>query len=266
MKTLKTIIIDDEANARQTLRNMITMLSPEVEILGEAKNVEEGLELIETLKPNLIFLDIQMPGRTGFDLISSIEKPQFDVIFTTAHQEYALKAFRFSAIDYLLKPIDPDELLEAINKSKIKSEPIDKQQVTLLDETLLEYGVRLHKRKPNGNKRLALNSSEGIHFVPLSEIICCEAMGSYTKFHLINKKKIVVSKVLKEYEDILHDYYFCRVHQSSIVNLDHIIKYVKGDGGQVWLSDNSEIEVSRRRKAEFLELLSEFYVNSSKIG
>ena len=164
-----------------------------------------------------------------------------------------------------MKPIDPDELIEAVNKAKNKPSSTDKQQVALLDETLLEYGNTKKSRQPNGTKRLVLNSAEGVHFVRLLDIIYCESMGSYTKFHLVGNKKIGVSKVLKEYEEILNDYYFYRVHQSDIVNLDQITKYVKGDEGQVWLSDNSEIEVSRRRKSEFLELLPEFYVNSSKI-
>ena len=136
MKNLRAVIIDDEANAREALQNMLKLVSPEVEICGEAKNVDLGIELINTQKPDLVFLDIQMPGKTGFDLLNSFEKLDFKVIFTTAYQEYALKAFRFSAIDYLLKPIDPDELIEAVNKSKNNVSSTDKQQVALWDETL----------------------------------------------------------------------------------------------------------------------------------
>ena len=260
MEKLRAVIVEDEANARQTLRNMLKILCPDVEIIGEAKNADLGIELINKEKPNLVFLDIQMPGKTGFDLLKSFEEIFFDVIFTTAYQQYAVKAFRFSAIDYLLKPIDPDELVEAIKKVKEKSQGLDNQQLSVLEEHLLEP-VFTKKRSPNGDRRLALSASDGIHFVALTEIIQCEAMGAYTRFHLTTGKKIIISKVLKEYEEMLDDYYFFRVHQSNIINLDHVKRYVKGDGGQVWLSDGAEIEVSRRRKEEFLALLSEFYVN-----
>ena len=145
MKNLRVVIIDDEANARQALHNMLQIVAPDVEICGEAKNVDLGIELIQAKKPDLVFLDIQMPGKSGFDLLNSFEKPDFNVIFTTAHQEYALKAFRFSAIDYLLKPIDPEELVDAIGKSRGK-EPVNKQQVKLLDETLSGYNANPHQR------------------------------------------------------------------------------------------------------------------------
>ena len=160
MKNLRAVIIDDEANAREALQNMLKLVAPEVEICGEVKNVDLGIQLINSQKPDLVFLDIQMPGKTGFDLLQSFEKLDFSVIFTTAYQEYALKAFRFSAIDYLLKPIDPDELIEAVNKSKNRVTSIDKQQVALLDETLLAYQNTSKSRQPNGTKRLALHSAE----------------------------------------------------------------------------------------------------------
>ncbi len=266
MKNLRAVIIDDEANARQALHNMLQLVAPEVEICGEAKNVDLGIELINTQKPNLVFLDIQMPGKTGFDLLSSFEKLDFGVVFTTAYQEYALKAFRFSAIDYLLKPIDPDELQEAVAKYKEIVGEVDKKQLEILQEHLNSPTQSESKsRKANLNQRIALPSAEGVHFINLSDIIQCESLGSYTKFHLMSGQKIVVSKLLKDYEEILDNYQFFRIHQSNIINLEHIKRYVKGDGGQVWMVDNAEIEVSRRRKDEFLELLSAFYVNQGRI-
>ena len=266
MKNLRAVIIDDEANARQALTNMLQFVAPEVVICGEAKNVDLGIELINTQKPNLVFLDIQMPGKTGFDLLSSFDKLDFGVIFTTAYQEYALKAFRFSAIDYLLKPIDPDELQEAVKKYKGMMGEVDKKQLEILQEHLANPTIIEDKiRKPNLHQRIALPSAEGVHFINLSDIIQCESLGSYTKFNLINGQKIVVSKLLKEYEEILDNYHFFRVHQSNIINLEHIKRYVKGDGGQVWMIDNAEIEVSRRRKEEFLALLSDFYVNQGRV-
>ena len=264
---LRAAVIDDEANARQALISLLRILCPEVEICGEAKNVDSGIELIRREHPNLVFLDIQMPGKTGFDLLSSFKDIDFGVIFTTAYQEFAVKAFRFSAIDYLLKPIDPDELQFAINKYKSQLETVNPQQLKILQEHIDNpQPVGLKQRQKNDHQRIALPTAEGIHFVQMTDIIQCESLGSYTKFHLVGSKAIVVSRLLKEYEEILDNYYFFRVHQSNIVNLEHIKRYVKGDGGQVWMSDNSEVEVSRRRKEEFLELLSDFYVNSGKVG
>ncbi|CAN5427945.1 LytTR family DNA-binding domain-containing protein [soil metagenome] len=268
MKRLRAAIIDDETNAREALANLLQLLCPEVDICGEAKNVDLGIELIKREHPDLIFLDIQMPGKTGFDLLSSFEKVDFGVIFTTAYQEYAIRAFRFSAIDYLLKPIDPDELQTAVEKSKSQVGSVNPLQLQILQEQLdtpQNQSLRLVQRKKNDNQRIALPTAEGIHFVQMTDIIQCESLGSYTKFHLTKGPAIIVSRLLKEYEEILDNYYFFRVHQSNIINLEHIKRYVKGDGGQVWMSDNTEIEVSRRRKDEFLTLLSDFYVNSGKL-
>ncbi len=267
MEPLRAVVIDDETNARQALISLLQLLCTDVQICGEAKNVDTGIELIKTQRPNLVFLDIQMPGKTGFDLLASFEKANFGVIFTTAYQEYAIRAFRFSAIDYLLKPIDPDELQAAVAKYKSQMINVSPQQLSILQEQIEQpRQAGLQQRTKNANQRIALPTAEGIHFVSMTDVIQCESLGSYTKFHLVNSKPIVVSRLLKEYEEILDNYYFFRVHQSNIVNLEHIRRYVKGDGGQVWMSDNSEIEVSRRRKEEFLLLLSDFYVNSGKIG
>ncbi|MVM39293.1 response regulator [Spirosoma sp. HMF3257] len=266
MNQLRAVLIDDETNAREALTNLLRILCPEVTLVGEAKNADLGIELIKKEKPNLVFLDIQMPGKTGFDLLASFDKVDFGVIFTTAYQEFAIRAFRFSAIDYLLKPIDPDELQAAVEKFKSQIAGVNPQQLQILQEHLdTTPSPRLIKRKKNDNQRIALPTAEGIHFVQMTDIIQCESLGSYTKFHLVKGPPIVVSRLLKEYEEILDNYYFFRVHQSNIVNLEHIKRYVKGDGGQVWMSDNTEIEVSRRRKDEFLSLLSDFYVNSGKL-
>lgn len=265
-QSLRAVIIDDETNAREALTNLLRIVSPEVDVCGEARNAEAGIELIRKERPSLIFLDIQMPGKNGFDLLSSFEKVDFGVIFTTAYQEYAIRAFRFSAIDYLLKPIDPDELQTAVGKFRNRAGSVNAEQLRILHEQLDPAGApRLIQRKRNDNQRIALPTAEGIHFVQMTDIIQCESLGSYTKFHLVKGPAIVVSRLLKEYEEILDNYYFFRVHQSNIINLEHIKRYVKGDGGQVWMSDNTEIEVSRRRKDEFLSLLSDFYVNSGKL-
>jgi two-component system LytT family response regulator len=265
-KNLRAIIVDDETNAREALTNLLRIVSPEVELCGEAKNVDQGIALIKEQKPDLVFLDIQMPGKTGFDLLGSFDQIDFGVIFTTAYQEFAIRAFRFSAIDYLLKPIDPDELFSAVGKFNKTMGHVQPQQLQILQGHFDNPAKtqRLTERKKNDFQRIALPTAEGIHFIQMKDIIQCESLGSYTKFHLTNGPAIVVSRLLKEYEEILDDYYFYRVHQSHIVNLEHIKRYVKGDGGQVWMSDNTEIEVSRRRKEDFLALLSDFYVNSAK--
>lgn len=270
MNTLRAVIIDDETNARETLATMLHLFCPGVTHCGEAKNAEQGVDLIRREQPHLVFLDIQMPGQSGFDLLAQFETVDFGVIFTTAHQDYAIKAFRFSAIDYLLKPIDPDELQAAVGKCQTRLNrpgelPLNPQQLTILQAHLdPPKRVGLHTRLRNDHQRIALPTAEGIHFVRMTDIIQCESLGSYTRFHLAGSPPIVVSRLLKEYENILEAYYFCRIHQSHIVNLEHIKRYVKGDGGQVWMSNNAQIEVSRRRKDDFLNLLAEFYVNSTK--
>lgn len=267
MKKLRAIIVDDETNARETLLNLLQLTCKEVEVCGMAANVDSALKLLSEQNPDLVFLDIQMPEKSGFDFLKSLEKINFGVIFTTAFQEYAVKAFRFSATDYLLKPIDPDELVEAVEKFRSNLNKIGTGQLQILQEqfeTVADIPEKI--RKPNENQRIALPAAEGIHIIELSEIIQCESMGSYTKFHLKNGQKVVVSRLLKEFEEILDNFQFFRVHQSNIVNLQYIKRYVKGDGGQVWMVDNEVVEVSRRRKDEFLELFSNYFVNATKLG
>ena len=267
MDVTKAIIIDDEANSRQALRSLLKLTAPKIEILGEAKNAEEGKRLIEQKDPGLIFLDIQMPGEDGFEFLRSISKPKFQVIFTTAHQNFAARAFRFSAVDYLLKPIDPDELIQAIAKAKENPHRVQPPQVELLYEHFNKFrqadNIKI-TRKTAGDMKITLAVQEGIFFVLLKDIIWCESLGAYTKFHIVNQPSLVVSKVLKEYEEVLEEFYFFRTHKSSLINLEHVKKYVRGEGGQVWMSDGTEIEVSRRRKDELMQLLSTIFLSNSK--
>jgi two-component system, LytTR family, response regulator len=243
------IITDDEQNSRETLRYLLAAISPETIILAEANNAEQAKKYIEKLKPDLLFLDINMPGQSGIEFLEANGTMGCQVIFTTAYNEFAVKAFRLNAIDFLLKPIDPDELEAALEKAKNQPVTLDRTQI----QSAQNY---LQNKDNNALKRLALPTQEGVHFVDLDMIVYLESMGSYTKFVIENQKVIVVSKVLKDYEDLLcADYPFLRVHQSNLVNLRHIRKYVKGDGGQLWMSDGTEIEVSRRKKDELLEAL-----------
>ena len=248
---MKCIIVDDEQNSRETLRYLLHAIAPDVIILAEAKNTEQAKNFIEKLQPDLVFLDINMPWQTGIEFLEGLEQPAFHVIFITAYNEYAVKAFRLNAIDFLLKPVDPDELEQAIKKVKANKQPLLSEQLT---------GIKANLQTNKNIERLALPTAEGIHFIPLTDIIWLESMGAYTKFHVENQKPIVVSKVLKEYEELLQGYPFLRVHQSSLINLNHIKKYVRGDGGQVWMSDGNEIEVSRRKKDELLQVLEKFAI------
>ncbi len=245
---MKCIITDDEQNSRETLRYLLAAIAPDVIILAEASNTEQARSYIERLQPDLLFLDINMPGQTGIEFLEQYGPLNCQVIFTTAYNDYAVKAFRLNAIDFLLKPIDPDELEVAINKVKSQPQVLQQQQISAAKQMI-------HSSDDKSLHRLALATAEGIHFVDMQEIVWLESMGAYTKFHVEKQKPIIVSRVLKEFEEMLVGFPFLRIHQSSIVNLGHIKKYVKGNGGQLWMSDGTEIEVSRRKKDDLLAAL-----------
>lgn len=240
---LRTVIIDDEEDARSTLRSFITQYCPQVEIVAEADGVGTGYRAVLTHDPHLVFLDIQMEDGTGFDLLSKIRKPQFDVVFTTAFDEFAIKAFKYSAIDYLLKPIDPDELIEAVTKVKNNDEYLERFEQL--------------KNATNGVfDRITLSSQEGITVVRIDNILRLESDSNYTHFFLRSGEKITVPKSLKEYESVLPKHLFFRTHQSHIINMNFVKKYVKEDGGYILMEDGSEVLVARRRKDEFLHMLT----------
>lgn len=256
MQPLKTIIIDDEANARNAIKNMALQLNLPVEIIGEAGNAAEGLEKINLLHPELLFLDIQMPGKSGIELMQELNNDHIQVIFVTAHQGFAIQALKLSAIDYILKPVDPADLKEAVEKAlKRKNKPAT-EQLQLFQQALQHLQQPMQKAP----QKLALSTAEGILFTELKDIIWIESLTGYCKFYLQAQKPIVVSKNLKEYEDLLAPHHFFRTHQGSVVNLIHIKKYVRGEGGQVWMTDGSEIEVARRRKEELLNKMAEINI------
>jgi len=242
---LNSIIIDDEAESRNTIRNILTNYCDSVAIIAEAKDVKSGIQAVNTHRPDLLFLDIQMPDGTGFDLLEKIGDVNFQVVFVTAFDQYALKAIKFSALDYILKPIDPQQLIDAVNKAQ-KSEN-NLSTITHQISTLL--------RNKNGFERITLPTMEGFRFVNIKDIIRCEADNNYTWFILKSGEKILVTKTLKEYDEQLSDMDFIRVHQSHLVNIKFIDRYIKGDGGTIIMVDGSEVEVSRRRKEEFLKLM-----------
>ncbi len=246
---LKTVIIDDESKAREAIREMIRIYCPGVELIGEAQDVLSGIQLVKSAQPDLVFLDIKMPDGTGFDLLNRIEKKDFALIFLTAFDEYAVKAFRFSAIDYLLKPLDPDELIIAVDRV-ISSLENERDNLSALLNNL--------KSIQKDSKKLVLKTAESIFLVNISDIIRCESTGNYTKFFLTNQKPVLVSHTLKDYDDILNEYHFFRVHQSHLVNLDHIMRLDKADGGTLIMSDNQSVPVSTRKKDALVKALNEF--------
>jgi len=240
---MKTLIIDDEIAAIENLEILLDKYCKEVEIVGTARSAKEGYELINKEDPELVLLDIEMPHGSGFDLLKKFKNPSFSVIFTTAYNQYAIQAIKFSALDYLLKPIDVEELISAISKVE-KKNAIDKERVNLLLENF----------DSNTNKRLALPKDGGYSIVKIENIIRCEASDNYTTFHIEDKKPILVSKTLKEFEKLLPKDQFLRVHQSHLINLNKVEEYYKTDGAYVLMEDGSTVSISRRKKDEFEKL------------
>lgn len=244
---INTVIVDDEKKGRDLLQILLREHCPAINVVGVADDISKALELINLLNPELIFLDIHMPGGSGFDLLEKIGERKINVIFVTAYHEHAIKAFKFSALDYLLKPIDEEELIKAVKKA----EALAGKTPVLKDAEVL---------KPNhnavGNGRLALSTSLGLVFVEIKDIERCEASGKYTTCFLTNSKEIIVTKNLKEFEDVLSEYNFIRIHHSHLINLEYIKHYHKGRGGYITMKSGSTITVSQRKKDEFLKRLN----------
>lgn len=245
-KQMKIFIVEDEDHSRRTLVNFLTKYVDNVEITGSSALVSESVELINKLKPDLIFLDIDLPDGNGFEVLEGISDPLPKVIFVTAYNQYAVKAFQVSAVDYLLKPIDPILLQKAVQKVADNPVSIDnKKDVETLTINSTTAGI----------KKLALPTQNGVQLVKISDIIRIEADGNYSMIFIKNKKSIMVSKSLKLVGDWLDGLRFYRIHHSHIVNLDYIQQYIKGEGGIVVLEDGTELEVSRRKKENFLKLI-----------
>ena len=245
---LTAVIVDDEARGRQTLNNLLKECCPEVQVADMCDSVKSALESIPKIKPQLIFLDVEMPEQNGFSLLEQLPEINFDVIFTTAHSHHAIKAIKYSAVDYLLKPIDMDELRTAVQRVNPNRHATPNKNI----EFLLQ---NTKKDQPKFDK-VALPTNDGFMFVDIKNIVRCEASGSYTIFHLDSHlDSVLVCKNLGEYEELFSDHNFFRVHHSHIINLDHIKRYTRGDGGSVEMKDGSTIEVARRKKEMFLQRL-----------
>lgn len=246
---LKIFIVDDEFQSRNFLSKLIMAHHSDVQIVGEAATVEAAKQGLHDTRPDLLFLDVMLNDETGFDLLQQLDDISFEVIFTTAHDEYAIRAFKFNALDYLLKPIDSEELDAALQKVKDK---FSRQQLNSTDVvqnflSSLQFPKTLEKKIP-------IPTSEGFLLVPLQEIIYCQSSGNYTQLNLANKKKLISSYTLKHYDEMLGDYQFFRAHKSFLINLAHVTQYKKGEGGTIVMSDNMEIELSRRNKEAFIKL------------
>ena len=243
---MHAIIIDDVQQARDTLKTDLASYCPDVSVIGEADGVVNGAKLLRENKPDVVFLDIQMQDGSGFDLLEILGDIPFAVIFTTASDAYAIKAFRFSAIDYLLKPIDPDDLVEAVEKARLARS----SQQTRVDTLLGNVREKKHTR-------LALNTMEKIHVVRIDEIIRCESSANYTIFYFQGGRQLLVTKTLKEFDAMLADHSFIRVHQSHLINSQFIQEFVKIDGGYIVMTDGAEVPVSSRKRSTVMQMISE---------
>lgn len=244
---MRALIIEDEAQAISALKSELKLHCPDVEIIGEAKSITDGIEKIKSLNPELIFLDIQLSDGLGFDILELYKDHNFKVIFTTAYSQYAIKAVKFSALDYLLKPIDSEELVFAVEKALKNSKNEDSIKIQ-----------NFIQNKNETRKKIALQTSEGFSIFEIDTIIRCSAESNYTCAYFANGKKILFSKTLKDFEDLLCTSGFERIHHSHIINLNHLVNFINKDGGYVVLSDKSTLPVSQRKKTQLINTLNSF--------
>ena len=253
MRTLRTILVDDEPRGLNSLHKLLQLNCPEVNVVAACSSVDEASEKMKILEPDLIFLDIAMPVKNGFDLLKEFKEFNFEVIFVTAHNQFMIEAFHFSAIDYLLKPIDDDLLIDAVRRAGKRI--VEKSGGKNIEAFL----HNMQQKQTPRDLKLCIPSVKGFQVVELDDILYAEAAGNYTNFHLTNQQAICTSKPIHEYEELLNDAGFIRIHKSNLVNLLHVKEYLKGEGGSVILSNGKEVEVARRKKDVFLNRMKEFY-------
>ena len=243
---IKAIIIEDEIAGMNNLKNLLGRYCPDVEVVADAEDVDKGYKLLgnPSFHIDVAFLDINLPDGLVFQLLNKLDRINFDIIFVTAHEKFAVKACQYSSIGYIIKPIDPDELQEAVSRIKPgKANKID-QRLDVFTQ---------HYNNPNAFEKMSISATDGIYFINIKDILRCEAEDNYTHIHLKNGDKITASKTIKAYEDMLSGVNFYRVHKSHLINLNYMKKFVKGDGGYLIMNDGKKIEVSRRRRPAFME-------------
>ena len=252
-QNLRTILVDDEPRGLNSMEKLLQLNCPDVDIISACSNVDSAIERIKELRPDLLFLDIAMPVKNGFDLLNELMETPFEVIFVTAHNNFMIEAFHFSAIDYLLKPVDDELLIDAVKRAKKRI--LEKSGSKNVEAFL--YNIQ--QRQSPQNMKLCIPSLKGFQVIELDTILYAESSGNYTNFHLSNKQSICSSRPLHDYEELLSDAGFIRIHKSSLVNLLHVKEYLRGEGGSVILSNGTELEVARRKKDIFMSKMKDFY-------
>jgi len=248
---IKAVLIDDEKNALEMMEWLLKTYCPQVEIADMCLSAEQDIESIRKHMPDVVFLDIEMPRMSGFDMLEQFDRLFFDVVFCTAYDQFAIRAFKYSALNYLLKPVDPEDLRQTIQRIEEKKNIPTREQFELLLQSI-------HQQVRNTPQRIALSTNDGLIFVPTADIIYCEAESNYTNIVLDGGKKILVSKVLKEIDEALSGPDFFRVHSSFLINVNRIKKFVRGDGGYIIMDNDATVSISRSRRQEFMELFSKF--------
>lgn len=246
---LNALLIDDESSSRGSLRQKLLHNCPDVSIAGECENAEEGIRLIGEIGPDLVFLDVEMPRINGFTMLQQLNDRRFEVIFITAYDHYAVRAIKYSALDYLVKPVGVEDLKEAVKKASLK-------RAESLANLRLESLMQNLKNEKAELQRLALPSVEGLQFVETSDIIYLEADSNYTCFHLLKNSKVTVGKTMKDFEDLLPAGQFIRIHHSYIINKSMVERYIRGEGGQVVMTNGAVLDVARRKKEDFLKAVT----------
>lgn len=247
---INAIIVDDEQKGRSSLRKLLTDFCTGINIVAEAANINEAEILIEQVKPDLVFLDVEMPYGSGFDLLQRLDEINFEVVFITAYSQYAIDAFKYASIDYILKPVNIDELMRAVERARLQIQ--NKQSIA-------DYRLLLQKvqKQTDGDTRIYLSGTKEQHVVKCSDIICCVADGSYTNIYMTNNRKFYSSRNLKQFVAELPSSIFYRIHNGHIVNMNYITKIIKGHGGNVVMTDGRELEIAVRRKEDFLITMKE---------
>ena len=248
MEKLKAILIDDELSSLQNLRQKLDEFCPDLQVVATAQKPEEAMLLIKHHKPDVIFLDIEMPKMSGFRMLDELGECDFEIIFTTAYNHYAIDAIRISAFDYLMKPIAIKELQVAVERLNSLRNSQTREKIDILKTSMNE--------KKSQDDKIAIPTSEGLEFIPIKNILHIESSSNYSKIFFRENKPIIVTKLLKDFEDLLGPYRFYRIHNSHLINLSYIKKYVKAEGGQVIMQDGTTIDVARRKKEEFLKMIA----------